>query len=104
MMRHAVTVFAATATLLVHVGEDMGHETVVYEVSCSMGHVGVGGLRPVRPMVSSVTADPERVATTAVVGIVLLLKLLLCGNNTKRSWKTGIAVRSVALHCYSCTW
>ena len=32
IMRHAVAVFAATATLVFRIGEHIGHETVIYEV------------------------------------------------------------------------
>ena len=59
MMRHAVTVFAATASLLFQVGLHVGHETVIYEVSRAMGYVGLGGLRAVRPMVSDFFAGSE---------------------------------------------
>lgn len=58
-MRYAVTVFAAATTLLLHVGEHIGHGTVIYEVGRAVGQVGLGGLRAVWPMVSVIVAGPE---------------------------------------------
>lgn len=59
IVRYAVTVFAATATLLFQVGVHVGHETVIYEVGRAVGQVGLGGLRTIRPMVRAVAADSE---------------------------------------------
>ena len=56
-MRHAVVVFAATATLVFHMGGHIGNDKVIYEVGRAVGHTGFGGLRAIRPVVSAVAAD-----------------------------------------------
>lgn len=44
MMWLAVSAFVATATFLFHVGQHGGDETVVYKISCAVGHVALCGL------------------------------------------------------------
>ena len=67
MMWHVVTALGTAATLLYHLGCHIGHKTVYYEIKHAVEHVGVIGLRAVRPMVSAVRCCSCRTVTTAVL-------------------------------------